>query len=130
MHASACGDPNCPSSNCHKVKTLFIHGLNCQLKATGGCALCRRMWTLLQARRGRGRAGGLRGLRAAVVPNVLTLLTRLRAQVHAKGCQISQCPVPRCRDLKDYKRRAAEKQDAHRRAAFAAYRAAEKRGGQ
>ena len=50
VHASACANTHCASSNCHKVKTLFLHGLNCQQKATGGCALCRRMWTLLQAR--------------------------------------------------------------------------------
>ena len=48
VHASACNNTNCSSSNCHKVKTLFIHGLVCTQKATGGCALCRRMWTLLQ----------------------------------------------------------------------------------
>ena len=46
----------------------------------------------------------------------------MAGQVHAKGCQIPQCPVPRCRDLKELKRRASEKQDMHRRQAFKQYR--------
>ena len=41
VHASACGDPNCASSNCHKVKQLFHHAVSCSLKVIGGCQLCR-----------------------------------------------------------------------------------------
>jgi len=48
VHASACQSPQCQSSNCAKVKTLFQHAFSCTMKATGGCGLCRRMWTLLQ----------------------------------------------------------------------------------
>ncbi len=29
VHASACGDPNCGSSNCLKVKQLFHHAVSC-----------------------------------------------------------------------------------------------------
>jgi E1A/CREB-binding protein len=50
VHASACQSQACQSSNCAKVKTLFQHAFTCQQKATGGCGLCRRMWTLLQVR--------------------------------------------------------------------------------
>ncbi len=48
VHASSCTDRNCPSSNCLKVKALFNHGLNCKIKFSNGCQLCRRMWALLQ----------------------------------------------------------------------------------
>lgn len=90
VHASACGAQSCTSSNCAKVKSLFQHAFSCQLKATGGCGLCRRLWTLLQ--------------------------------VHAKGCFQANCPVPRCQDLKEYRRRAAEQVEERRRQAFVHYR--------
>ena len=41
VHASACANQNCPSSNCGKVKMLFQHAVSCQRKVTGGCQLCR-----------------------------------------------------------------------------------------
>lgn len=49
VHASACSNAACPSSNCAKVKALFNHAVSCSTKITGGCAFCRRMWALLQA---------------------------------------------------------------------------------
>ncbi|BDA47644.1 probable histone acetyltransferase HAC1 [Coccomyxa sp. Obi] len=48
VHASGCADPDCPSTNCSKVKGLFHHAVSCPLKVAGGCQLCRRMWMLLQ----------------------------------------------------------------------------------
>ena len=47
VHASACRLPNCASQNCNKVKALFHHGVNCQVRVTGGCQTCKRMWALL-----------------------------------------------------------------------------------
>lgn len=41
VHASACNNPQCHSTNCKKVKMLFQHAVNCQKKVTGGCSLCR-----------------------------------------------------------------------------------------
>ena len=41
VHASACTNLNCPSSNCFKVKALFKHAVHCQRKVSGGCQLCR-----------------------------------------------------------------------------------------
>ena len=32
---------------CNKVKALFHHGVNCQVRVTGGCQTCKRMWALL-----------------------------------------------------------------------------------
>ncbi|KAL0048475.1 hypothetical protein WJX82_004140 [Trebouxia sp. C0006] len=48
VHASACDNQACPSTNCNKVKALFKHAVACQQKVQGGCHLCRRMWGLLQ----------------------------------------------------------------------------------
>tara|TARA_B100001142_G_scaffold298098_1_gene321011 strand:+ start:10 stop:2334 length:2325 start_codon:yes stop_codon:yes gene_type:complete len=89
VHATRCKDANCGSPNCTKVKHLFKHAANCQLKAAGGCQLCRKMWTLLQ--------------------------------VHANGCNDANCPVPRCKDLKAYRQRSQEQQDAKRRARYRVY---------
>lgn len=41
VHASGCADPECPSTNCSKVKGLFHHAVSCPLKVAGGCQLCR-----------------------------------------------------------------------------------------
>ena len=41
VHASGCADPECPSSNCSKVKGLFHHAVSCPQKVAGGCQLCR-----------------------------------------------------------------------------------------
>ena len=41
VHASACVNQDCPSTNCHKVKILFQHAVTCPRKVTGGCQLCR-----------------------------------------------------------------------------------------
>jgi hypothetical protein len=41
VHASACANPDCPSTNCSKVKGLFHHAVSCHLKVAGGCQFCR-----------------------------------------------------------------------------------------
>ena len=41
VHASGCGNAECPSTNCSKVKGLFHHAVSCPLKVAGGCQLCR-----------------------------------------------------------------------------------------
>ncbi|KAK9824572.1 hypothetical protein WJX72_011411 [[Myrmecia] bisecta] len=88
VHASACSNPTCPSSNCSKVKALFQHAVSCTRKVTGGCPLCRRMWALLQ--------------------------------LHAKQCQAASCPVPRCRELREMRRRQMARQEEKRRHAYQA----------
>jgi len=47
VHASACNQAQCNTPDCHKVKTLFKHGVDCPKKAAGGCHCCRRVCTLL-----------------------------------------------------------------------------------
>ena len=47
VHASACNMQVCSTPDCHKVKTLFKHGVDCPKKAAGGCHCCRRVCTLL-----------------------------------------------------------------------------------
>jgi E1A/CREB-binding protein len=46
-HACSCQDSNCSSSSCRKVRALFQHAVHCQLKVTGGCPHCKKMWCLL-----------------------------------------------------------------------------------
>ncbi|KAL2642143.1 hypothetical protein R1flu_009730 [Riccia fluitans] len=48
VHASQCGVPSCSYPKCRSVKGLFRHGMMCKVRASGGCALCKRMWYLLQ----------------------------------------------------------------------------------
>ncbi|KAK1614711.1 hypothetical protein QYE76_020228 [Lolium multiflorum] len=53
VHASTCRSGSwtgCkyPNSNCRKVKGLFRHGMLCKTRASGGCALCKKMWYMLQ----------------------------------------------------------------------------------
>jgi E1A/CREB-binding protein len=47
-HASTCRNAACPSANCEKMKNLLAHGNKCTIKVQGGCAVCRRIWALLQ----------------------------------------------------------------------------------
>ncbi|CAM9574217.1 unnamed protein product, partial [Phaeothamnion confervicola] len=48
QHASTCQDPRCPSQNCTRMKGLLTHGTTCNIRAGGGCQICRRIWALLQ----------------------------------------------------------------------------------
>ncbi|CAN4090415.1 unnamed protein product [Withania somnifera] len=48
VHASQCRFPHCQYPNCRKVKGLFRHGIQCKIRVSGGCALCKKMWYLLQ----------------------------------------------------------------------------------
>lgn len=48
LHAATCNSSKCPSANCTKMKGLLKHGAQCQIKANGGCNVCKRIWALLQ----------------------------------------------------------------------------------
>lgn len=48
QHASGCQNQQCPSANCNKMKNLLKHGATCMTRVQGGCAICRRIWALLQ----------------------------------------------------------------------------------
>ncbi|CAK9179523.1 unnamed protein product [Ilex paraguariensis] len=50
VHASQCQCRSslCQYPNCRKVKGLFRHGMQCGTRASGGCAVCKKMWYLLQ----------------------------------------------------------------------------------
>lgn len=47
-HASRCNSKSCTSSNCQKMKSYLKHGQTCKIKASGGCKVCKRIWTLLR----------------------------------------------------------------------------------
>jgi hypothetical protein len=88
VHASQCRNDKCPSGNCKKMKNLLRHGQTCQKKVRGGCNICRRIWALLQ--------------------------------IHARGCRApyGKCPVPRCRQLRDFQRKARIQEQNRRRNHF------------
>jgi E1A/CREB-binding protein len=47
-HASRCKSGSCSSSNCAKMKQYLQHAKTCTTKASGGCKICKRIWTLLR----------------------------------------------------------------------------------
>ena len=70
QHTAGCRNAACPSPNCRKMKKLLRHGATCTTKVQGGCAICRRVWALLQ----------------------------IHARQCAKPA--GSCPVPKCAQLK------------------------------
>ncbi|CAO1948997.1 unnamed protein product [Urochloa humidicola] len=73
VHASRCFDPhNCTLQVCLTLKKLFFHGVRCDIRA--------RNWG---------------GCQKCVFMWKLLLC-------HSKGCNDTDCMVPRCRDIKEY----------------------------
>lgn len=72
LHAATCHSPKCPSANCTKMKGLLKHGNQCQVKAAGGCHVCKRIWALLQLHARQCKAS------ACPVPNCMAIRERFR----------------------------------------------------
>lgn len=72
LHAATCNSTECPSANCTKMKGLLKHGAQCQVKATGGCNVCKRIWALLQIHARQCKAKVCR------VPNCMAIRERVR----------------------------------------------------
>merc|ERR1712161_106732 len=72
QHAATCNSPKCPSANCTKMKGLLKHGAQCQVKATGGCNVCKRIWALLQIHARQCEA------QPCPVPNCMAIRERVR----------------------------------------------------
>jgi E1A/CREB-binding protein len=72
LHAATCHSPKCPSANCTKMKGLLKHGSQCQVKATGGCHVCKRIWALLQLHARQCKAT------SCPVPNCMAIRERFR----------------------------------------------------
>jgi E1A/CREB-binding protein len=72
LHAATCSSSSCPSANCTKMKGLLKHGAQCQVKATGGCHVCKRIWALLQLHARQCQAT------ACPVPNCMAIRERFR----------------------------------------------------
>jgi len=73
QHASGCRNQQCPSANCNKMKNLLKHGASCVTRVQGGCAICRRIWALLQIHARQCRRD------ACMVPKCRQLKEQLRA---------------------------------------------------
>lgn len=73
QHASGCRNQQCPSANCNKMKNLLKHGATCATRVQGGCAICRRIWALLQIHARQCRRD------ACMVPKCRQLKEQLRA---------------------------------------------------
>jgi hypothetical protein len=72
LHAATCNSAKCPSANCTKMKGLLKHGAQCQVKATGGCNVCKRIWALLQIHARQCKAT------SCPVPNCMAIRERVR----------------------------------------------------
>ena len=72
LHAATCNSVKCPSANCTKMKGLLKHGAQCQVKATGGCNVCKRIWALLQIHARQCK------LKQCMVPNCMAIRERVR----------------------------------------------------
>lgn len=72
QHAATCTSLKCPSANCTKMKGLLKHGAQCQVKATGGCNVCKRIWALLQIHARQCKA------KSCAVPNCMAIRERFR----------------------------------------------------
>lgn len=72
LHAATCKSSKCASANCAKMKGLLKHGSQCQIKAAGGCHVCKRIWALLQIHARQCKQDH------CVVPNCLAIRERFR----------------------------------------------------
>ena len=72
MHAATCKSSKCSSANCAKMKGLLKHGTQCQIKAAGGCHVCKRIWALLQIHARQCKQDN------CVVPNCIAIRERFR----------------------------------------------------
>lgn len=72
LHAATCTSAKCPSANCTKMKGLLKHGAQCQVKATGGCNVCKRIWALLQIHARQCKTS------TCPVPNCMAIRERVR----------------------------------------------------
>ncbi|XP_044405333.1 histone acetyltransferase HAC1 isoform X2 [Triticum aestivum] len=48
VHASTCRSRSCQFPNCLKVKELFLHAKECKRRASGGCALRKKVWYMIR----------------------------------------------------------------------------------
>ena len=71
-HASRCNAQNCASQNCAKMKHYLVHSKHCKIKASGGCKICKRIWTLLRIHASHCK------LRDCPMPSCNTIRERLR----------------------------------------------------
>lgn len=47
LHASTCTAADCRSTSCYTIRALLRHAVSCEVRTTGGCDVCKRVWALL-----------------------------------------------------------------------------------
>jgi hypothetical protein len=99
LHTVKCKSSKCPSTNCNKMKSLLKHGHLCQVKAIGGCSICKKIWALLQI-----HAGQCKTLRCPV-PNCTAIRRRsielrMTLLLHTVKCKSPKCPSANCYKMK------------------------------
>ena len=89
-----------------RTMELLVHATTCKLPNCGSPNCTKVKHLFKHAMTCTQKAGG----GCQLCRKMWTLL-----QVHSKGCKATNCPVPRFRDLKEYRRRATEQIEARRR---------------
>merc|ERR1711907_839732 len=89
-----CRQPNCQYLNCKKMKQLLAHGKHCKKKSSSNSSS-----------------------RCSVCHRIWTLL-----QIHARQCRRSNCPVPRCSDVRKHTRFQQSRIASRRRNAYTSSR--------
>jgi E1A/CREB-binding protein len=129
IHASTCRSGSwtgCkyPNSNCRKVKGLFRHGMLCKTRASGGCALCKKMWYMLQLHARACRDSGciVPRCRCVVVLSIIcpaTAISLVLTHLIFQSCWVTPDHHlwKSYRDMKEHLRRLQQQYDSRRRAA-------------
>ncbi|PKA49281.1 Histone acetyltransferase HAC1 [Apostasia shenzhenica] len=47
LHSSKCSSSSCTYRHCRRLKAVFQHGVNCNIRQKGGCNLCKKMWCII-----------------------------------------------------------------------------------
>jgi len=94
-HAVCCKLPKC-DSNCAKMKKLLNHELECTVKVSGGCTLCKKVWNLIRIHAQQCENEN------CPVPQCRSIHERFYRLAVAKQQQpIENYPMPQCRSINE-----------------------------
>jgi hypothetical protein len=139
-HASACIKSDCTSKGCWKVKKLHAHARTCEQMVSGGCALCKHMWCLLNLHAKQCTKRECPVPRCQCGPLICLLWLQLLRPADALHSQRSRdcttviscehaTPTPQClnngslfRELRELRRRQHTRQEEARRGKYLQWR--------